>query len=80
MRPVLMTTLTTVLGLIPMALGWGAGADVRSPMAITVMGGLTFCTLLTLVFTPVVYEIVDRNKNQRQSPKSPNSCHSPMTR
>lgn len=60
LRPILMTTLTTVLGLIPMALGWGEGAEVRTPMAITVMGGLTFCTLLTLVFIPVVYEVVDR--------------------
>lgn len=60
LRPILMTTLTTVLGLIPMALGWGEGAEVRAPMAITVMGGLSFCTLLTLVFIPVVYELVDR--------------------
>ncbi|MEW5978903.1 MAG: efflux RND transporter permease subunit [Acidobacteriota bacterium] len=60
LRPILMTTLTTVLGLLPMALGWGEGAEVRAPMAITVMGGLAFCTLLTLVFIPVVYELVDR--------------------
>jgi Cu/Ag efflux pump CusA len=56
----MMTTLTTVLGLIPMAIGWGEGAEVRAPMAITVMGGLIFSTLLTLVFIPVVYEILDR--------------------
>ncbi len=61
LRPILMTTLTTVLGLIPMALGWGEGAEVRAPMAITVMGGLSFCTLLTLVVIPVVYELLDRN-------------------
>ncbi|UCF36951.1 MAG: efflux RND transporter permease subunit [Acidobacteriota bacterium] len=60
LRPIVMTTLTTVLGLIPMALGWGEGAEVRAPMAITVMGGLMFSTLLTLVFIPVVYELVDR--------------------
>ncbi len=60
LRPILMTTLTTVLGLIPMAIGWGEGAEVRAPMAITVMGGLMFSTLLTLVFIPVVYELVDR--------------------
>jgi HAE1 family hydrophobic/amphiphilic exporter-1 len=60
LRPIMMTTLTTVLGLIPMAVGWGEGAEVRAPMAITVMGGLIFSTLLTLVFIPVVYEIVDR--------------------
>jgi HAE1 family hydrophobic/amphiphilic exporter-1 len=60
LRPILMTTLTTVLGLIPMALGWGEGAEIRAPMAITVMGGLLFSTALTLVFIPVVYELVDR--------------------
>jgi hydrophobic/amphiphilic exporter-1 (mainly G- bacteria), HAE1 family len=60
LRPILMTTLTTVLGLIPMALGWGEGAEVRAPMAITVMGGLSFCTLLTLFLIPVIYEMIDR--------------------
>jgi hydrophobic/amphiphilic exporter-1 (mainly G- bacteria), HAE1 family len=60
LRPIVMTTLTTVLGLVPMALGWGEGAEVRAPMAIAVMGGLAFSTLLTLVFIPVVYDLVDR--------------------
>ncbi|MDA2923144.1 efflux RND transporter permease subunit [Acidobacteria bacterium AH-259-L09] len=60
LRPILMTTLTTVLGLIPMALGWGEGAEVRAPMAIAVMGGLLFSTLITLILIPVVYELVDR--------------------
>ena len=59
-RPILMTTLTTVLGLMPLALGWGEGSEVRAPMAITVMGGLLFSTLLTLIFIPVAYELVDR--------------------
>ncbi|MFB3904390.1 MAG: efflux RND transporter permease subunit [Acidobacteriota bacterium] len=62
LRPILMTTLTTVLGLIPMALSWGEGAEVRAPMAITVMGGLSFSTLLTLVLIPVVYEYLDRKE------------------
>lgn len=62
LRPILMTTLTTVLGLTPMALGWGDGAEVRTPMAIAVMGGLTFCTVLTLIFVPVVYEVIDRKQ------------------
>ncbi|MDA2927092.1 efflux RND transporter permease subunit, partial [Acidobacteria bacterium AH-259-G07] len=60
LRPIVMTTLTTVLGLFPMALGWGEGAEVRAPMAITVMGGLLFSTMLTLLLIPVVYELVDR--------------------
>ena len=57
-----MTTLTTVLGLIPLALGIGEGAEIRAPMAITVIGGLSVSTLLTLVVIPVVYAVFDRKK------------------
>lgn len=60
LRPILMTTLTTVLGLLPMSLGLGEGAEIRAPMAITVMSGLMFSTLLTLIVIPVVYEALDR--------------------
>ena len=60
LRPILMTTLTTALGLLPMAAGWGEGAELRSPMAITVIGGLLVSTVLTLVVIPVVYSVVDR--------------------
>ncbi len=60
LRPILMTMLTTTLGLLPLALGIGEGAEVRAPMAITVIGGLTVSTLLTLIVIPVVYAIVDR--------------------
>ncbi len=60
LRPIVMTTLTTVLGLLPMSFGWGEGAEVRAPMAISVMGGLIFSTLLTLVLIPVMYELLDR--------------------
>jgi len=60
LRPIVMTTLTTVLGLLPMSFGWGEGAEVRAPMAIAVMGGLIFSTLLTLVLIPVMYELLDR--------------------
>lgn len=59
LRPILMTTLTTVLGLIPLALGIGEGAEMQAPLAITVIGGLTFSTLLTLVFIPVMYTLFD---------------------
>jgi HAE1 family hydrophobic/amphiphilic exporter-1 len=62
LRPIMMTTLTTVLGLIPLALGIGEGAEVRAPMAITVIGGLTVSTLLTLVVIPVMYAVMDRKK------------------
>jgi HAE1 family hydrophobic/amphiphilic exporter-1 len=60
LRPILMTTLTTTLGLLPLALGFGDGAELRAPMGITVIGGLLFSTLLTLVVIPVMYAIMDR--------------------
>lgn len=61
LRPVLMTTLTTVLGLLPMVLGSSEGAEVRAPMAITVIWGLSLSTLLTLIFIPVLYRITARD-------------------
>jgi HAE1 family hydrophobic/amphiphilic exporter-1 len=62
LRPILMTTLTTALGLLPLAIGIGEGAEVRAPMAITVIGGLTVSTALTLIVIPVMYSIMDRRK------------------
>jgi HAE1 family hydrophobic/amphiphilic exporter-1 len=56
LRPILMTMLTTVLGLVPMALGLGDGAELRQPLALTVMVGLSTSTLLTLFVIPVLYE------------------------
>lgn len=61
-RPILMTTLTTVLGLTPMALGLGAGAEIRSPMAVTVIGGLLVSTALTLIVIPTAYSVFDRKR------------------
>ena len=55
-----MTTSTTVLGLLPMALGLGEGAAIRAPMAITVIGGLITSTLLTLILIPTVYSLLER--------------------
>jgi HAE1 family hydrophobic/amphiphilic exporter-1 len=62
LRPILMTTLTTILGLIPMALGLGEGAEIRAPMAVTVIGGLTISTLLTLIVIPTMYFVMDRKR------------------
>ncbi|MCP3960803.1 MAG: efflux RND transporter permease subunit [bacterium] len=58
LRPILMTTATTVLALLPMALGLGAGDELRAPLAITVIGGLTAATLLTLVVIPCIYMVM----------------------
>jgi multidrug efflux pump subunit AcrB len=58
LRPILMTTATTVLGLVPMALGLGDGAEIRTPMAITVISGLLTSTLLTLLIIPTIYYLM----------------------
>jgi HAE1 family hydrophobic/amphiphilic exporter-1 len=63
LRPIMMTTLTTLLGLLPMAFGLGEGAEMRTPMAITVIGGLLTSTLLTLLVVPVMYSLLDRRKD-----------------
>jgi len=60
LRPILMTTLTTVLGLLPLALAIGEGSEVGQPLALTIMGGLSFATVLTLIVIPVVYATLDR--------------------
>ena len=63
LRPILMTTATTVLGLLPMALGLGEGSELRRPMALTVIGGLVTSTLLTLIVVPALYSLVDRGRS-----------------
>ncbi|WP_415253967.1 efflux RND transporter permease subunit [Thermomonas sp.] len=65
LRPIMMTTLCAVFGFLPLALAFGEGAEVRSPMAITVIGGLLVSTLLTLVVIPVVYDLLDRTPDDR---------------
>jgi len=62
-RPIIMTSLTTVLALLPLTFGFGESASLRSPMAIAVIGGLITSTLLTLVVIPCVYDVLDRFKN-----------------
>ena len=59
LRPILMTTLTTILGMSPLALGLGTGGEMQAPMAAVVAGGLLFSTLLTLVVVPVIYSFSD---------------------
>ena len=64
LRPIMMTTLCAVFGFLPLALAFGDGAEVRSPMAITVIGGLLVSTLLTLLVIPVVYDLLDRKPDE----------------
>jgi CzcA family heavy metal efflux pump len=60
LRPILMTTMTAILGLVPLALGLGAGAEMQQPLAIAVIGGLSFSTLFTLLFAPLLYVALRR--------------------
>ena len=69
-RPILMTTSTTVLGLLPMALSFGEGSELRMPLAITVIGGLVTSTMLTLILVPVLYTIVVREKGATEPDES----------
>ncbi len=68
LRPVVMTTLTTILGMVPMAVGTGQGSEMWRPMGVAVIGGLTFSTILTLLFVPTLYCIFAYVgvKNQRR--------------
>jgi HAE1 family hydrophobic/amphiphilic exporter-1 len=66
-RPILMTSLTTILGLLPLTIGIGDSASLRSPMALAVIGGLVSSTLLTLVVIPCVYWVFDMKKYHTES-------------
>ncbi|KAB3529688.1 efflux RND transporter permease subunit [Alkaliphilus serpentinus] len=82
LRPILMTTLTTALGLIPLAIGVGEGAEMQAPMATVVIGGLMLSTLVTLVFVPVLYTVFDdfsislKSKLNKKFNKIPNPIES----
>jgi HAE1 family hydrophobic/amphiphilic exporter-1 len=65
LRPILMTTLTTIVGMIPLALGLGEGAEMMAPLAVSVVGGLTVSTVLTLVFIPALYVIVEKRMKKK---------------
>lgn len=69
LRPILMTTLATVLALIPMAFATGEGSDTQAPMAVVVVFGLSFAALITLILIPVVYVIMDNRIEKRKERK-----------
>ncbi len=66
-RPILMTTLAAILGALPLAIGFGEGAELRRPLGITIIGGLIASQLLTLLTTPVVYVLLDKLRHRSQS-------------
>lgn len=73
-RPVMMTTLTTILAMVPMALGLGDSNEMMSDMGVTMMSGMIISTVVTLLFTPVYYSVIDNlshvfRKNKRKPEK-----------
>ena len=68
LRPVLMTALTTILGLLPLAIGFGTGAEMVQPVAIVCIGGLTYATLTTAFIIPVLYDLLRRDKKPEKAP------------
>jgi hydrophobic/amphiphilic exporter-1 (mainly G- bacteria), HAE1 family len=77
LRPILVTTVTTVLGLLPLSLGFGEGAEIQQPLAITVVGGLLSSTLLTLVVVPVVYRLLTRRRPPAAPEPAPSGAEEP---
>ncbi len=69
LRPIIITKLTTILGLLPMALGIGEGAEIRQPMAVTVIGGVAIASVFTLLVIPVVYSLLDRKQFSAAAPE-----------
>ena len=65
LRPILMTTVTTALGLFPMSLGLGKGAELQQPLAISVIGGLMLATFLTLILIPLSYDLAEKRKSEK---------------
>ncbi|MGL4884188.1 MAG: efflux RND transporter permease subunit, partial [Waterburya sp.] len=59
LRPIIMTTFSTILGMLPIAFGWGAGAELRQPMAVGIIGGLITSSLLSLIVVPVLYTLLE---------------------
>jgi HAE1 family hydrophobic/amphiphilic exporter-1 len=70
LRPILMTALTTILGLVPLALGLGEGGESQAPLARAVLGGLISSTLITLVFVPVMYSLLEWARRHRPPPSA----------
>ena len=68
LRPILMTTMAMIFGMMPIALGIGAGAELRSSMGVVLIGGLITSTILTLIVVPLVYLLLDRLKEKVKKP------------
>ncbi len=67
LRPIIMTTFSTILGMLPIAFGWGAGSELRQPMAVGIIGGLITSSLLSLIVVPVLYTLLEDNSLKKRS-------------
>jgi multidrug efflux pump subunit AcrB len=67
-RPILMTTLATLFGLLPLALGLGSGAELQKPLALAVIGGLLLSTFITLFVMPVMYSLIEHHEPHHETP------------
>jgi multidrug efflux pump subunit AcrB len=67
LRPILMTTLATLFGLLPLALGWGSGAELQKPLALAVIGGLLLSTFITLLVMPVMFSLLESRTTEARS-------------
>jgi HAE1 family hydrophobic/amphiphilic exporter-1 len=65
-RPIFMTSITTIFGVLPLAIGFGKGAEIMQPLAIAVVGGLTYATLLTLIVVPTIYGLANHKKMKKE--------------
>ena len=74
-RPIMMTTMAALLGGVPLAIGGGTGSELRTPLGITIVGGLLFSQMLTLFTTPVVYLLMDRFTKRQRSPRKSKPRH-----
>lgn len=79
LRPIVMTTLTTTLGLLPLVIGTGDGAEMRTPMALTVIFGLIYATVLTLIFIPCLYALLDQKVFVKKSETQEQDSAAPKT-
>jgi multidrug efflux pump subunit AcrB len=74
-RPVLMTALAMIIGMVPMALGLGEGGEQNAPLGRAVIGGLVFATVATLIFVPVVFSVIHRHHGKTVAAGSPGVPH-----
>jgi multidrug efflux pump subunit AcrB len=77
LRPILMTTLTTVVGMLPLALAIGEGSEMLQPLAVTIVAGLSFSTLVSLLLVPLVYQVLGARRAPQEARENAGSPRRP---